>query len=400
MEQELISKKIAIVGCGAAGGMVSVLLAKNPCVEVFAFDLKQPFSTLLPTGGGRCNLTYDESDVREFVRNYPRGEKFLLSVFSRFNQQKTRQLFKDLGIKTYVQEDKRVFPVSNSSKKTIEQLQKHLESSNFKFIKEKVLSINKQDDTFVLKTENSTYKFDVVVLATGGKGNGCEIAKSLGHRIIEQKPSLCSLDILEKEFYSLSGLSFKDVEASIKIGKNKVFVNGDLLFAHNFITGPCVFKISALTAYENFDDKAPLEITFKLVKNTQEQMENYLKNNSKKTVKNAFSKFIPERYISIVLTKNKIPLDKQVAQLKKIEKDILINSLLELKLHAIKRVKDSEIVMAGGVDLKEIESKTMESKLIKGLYFAGEMIDIDAFTGGFNLQNCWSSAYIVVQNFN
>ena len=122
MVQESTYKNIAIIGCGAAGGFAAVLLCKNPYNKVMAFDIKEPFSTLLPTGGGRCNLTYDEKDVREFVKKYPRGEKFLISVFSKFGQEKTRELFKDLGIKTYVQEDKRVFPISNSSQKTIQTL--------------------------------------------------------------------------------------------------------------------------------------------------------------------------------------------------------------------------------------------------------------------------------------
>ena len=136
------------------------------------------------------------------------------------------------------------------------------------------------------------------------------------------------------------------------------------------------------------------------MKNTREEIENYLKDNSKKTVKNVFSKFAPENYISLILAKNNISFDKQTAQLKKMEKEILIDSLFEMKLHAVKRIKDSEIVTAGGVDLKEIDSKTMESRIVNGLYIIGELLDIDAFTGGFNLQNCWSCAYIVSQNFN
>ena len=126
MEQELTYKNIAVAGCGAAGAMAALLLVKNPYFKVTVFDINEPFSTLLPTGGGRCNITYDEDDIKEFVKNYPRGEKFLLSVFSKFDSVKTRCLFDDLGIKTYVQEDKRIFPISNSALKTVEKLRKHL----------------------------------------------------------------------------------------------------------------------------------------------------------------------------------------------------------------------------------------------------------------------------------
>lgn len=399
MEQELIYKNIAIIGCGAAGGLLSVLLAKNPDLTVTAYDTKEPFSTLLPTGGGRCNLTYDEDDVREFVKNYPRGEKFLISVFSKFGQQKTRELFKDLGIKTYVQDDKRVFPITNSSSKTISILQKHLQTSNFHFRKEKVISIEKKEK-FVVSTTNGNCEYDAVVIATGGKGIGFELAKKLGHKIVERKPALTALDIFEKDFYSLSGLSFKNVEATFKIAKKKICCFGDLLFTHKSISGPCVFKISSQTAYENINDNNPLEISLKLIDINREDIELTMKNNSKKAVKNVFSKFAPDRFVSVVLEMNNINPNIQVAQIKKEEKEVLIDSLLALKIHAVGRIKDSEIVTAGGVSLNEVNSKTMESKIVDGLFFAGEILDIDGYTGGFNLQNCWSTSYIVSSNFN
>lgn len=395
MEQESIYKNIAIIGCGAAGGLAAVLLSKNPYNKVTAFDTKEPFSTLLPTGGGRCNLTNAEKDVKEFVRNYPRGEKFLISVFSKFGQEKTRELFKDLGIKTYVQEDKRVFPISDSSQKTIQIFNKHLDVSNFKHIKEKVISI-KKEDKFIVKSENKEYFFDYVIITTGGRGNGFELAKSLGHKIIEPKPSLCAINVKESFLYSLSGLSFKNVEIQSKLGKKKLpTILGDILFSHKAITGPAIFKVSALSAFDNIEE---LEITIKLADISQNEIEKYIKENQKKTIKNVFSKFAPESYINAILDEYKIDENKQTAQIKKQEKEILINSLLALRLHAKSRLKDSEIVTAGGVDLKEIDSKTMQSKLVEGLYFAGEVLNIDAYTGGFNLQNCWSTAYIVSLN--
>ena len=397
MEQESTYKNIAIIGCGAAGGLASILLCKNPYNKVTAFDTKEPFSTLLPTGGGRCNITNDEKDVREFVKNYPRGEKFLISIFSNFGQEKTRELFKDLGIKTYVQEDKRVFPITDSSQKTIATLNKHLETSNFKHIKEKVISI-KKEEKFVVKSEKNEYIFDYVIITTGGRGNGFDIAKELGHNIIEPKPSLCAIDIEEKYLYSLSGLSFKNAEIKSNIGKKKFTpVFGDILFSHKAITGPAIFKVSALSAFDNIEE---LEMTIKLVNTTEEEVEKYIKENQKKTIKNVFSKFAPESYINVILEEYKIDANKQTAQIKKQEKEILINSLLALKLHAKSRLKDSEIVTAGGVDLKEVDSKTMQSKIVEGLFFAGEVLNIDAYTGGFNLQNCWSTAFIASQNLN
>ncbi len=390
MEQESISKKIAVIGCGAAGGLASVLLVKNPYNKVTAFDVKEPFSTLLPTGGGRCNITNSEPDVREFVKNYPRGEKFLLSVFSRFSQKDTRKLFEDLGIKTYVQSDNRVFPVSDSSKKTVEILRSHLNCDNFQFKKEKVLKLEKSGAKYIIETENNQYKFDTVILSSGGNTESFKLAKNLGHTIIEPQPSLCALDIKEKYLYKLAGLTIKNAEAKI----NKYECNGDILFAHKFITGPCIFKISSQTAY----NELPFEISLKITSYTKEEIEDEIKNNPKKSIKNVFSKFAPESFINAILINNNIEGIKQTAQIKKQEKEILINSLLELKLHAEGRIKDSEIVTAGGVDLDEIDPKTMESKLHKGLYIIGEMLNIDGYTGGFNLQNCWAGAYLSALN--
>ena len=400
MEQELTYHNIAIIGCGAAGGLVSILLSKNPELNVTAFDIKEPFSTLLPTGGGRCNLTYDEDDVREFVKNYPRGEKFLMSVFSKFGQRKTRELFKDLGVKTYVQPDKRVFPITDSSSKTILTLKRHLETSNFNFKQEKVIDVLKKENDFIIKTDKSEYKFDAVVITTGGRGNGCNLAKNLGHNIIDIKPSLTALDIKEKGLYSLSGMSFKNVEAQFKVGKKKQTCIGDFLFTHKSISGPCVFKVSAQTAYEYFNEQHPLEIIFKFTDYSVEQIEEEIKKNSKKTLKNVFSKFAPESFVLTVLKMSNIEPDKQAAQLKKTEKEALLQTLTAFKLHATNRIKDSEIVTAGGVDLNEVNSKTMESKLVNGLFFAGEVLNVDAYTGGFNLQNAWSTAYVVSTNFN
>lgn len=401
MVQESIYKRIAVIGCGAAGGFASVLLAKNPYNTVVAFDVKEPFSTLLPTGGGRCNLTYEEADVSEFVKNYPRGEKFLLSVFSRFGQEKTRSLFKDLGIKTYVQEDKRVFPVSNSSRNVVQTLQKHLETSNFTLKKESVIKISKIGCCFEILTTENKYEFDKVIIASGGRGNGFELAEMLGHNVIEPKPSLCALEVQETFLYKLSGLTFKDVEISSKLGKTKFkSVVGDILLSHKSITGPAIFKVSALNAFFDFDEQQPLELTVNLINKTVDEIESIIHLNQKKTIKNVFSMLAPESYICEILRVNNIEADKQVAQIRKNEKEILINSLLSLKLHAVKRLKNSEIVTVGGVNLKEIDSKTMQSKLVEGLYFVGEVLNIDAYTGGFNLQNCWSTAYIAASDLN
>ncbi len=393
MEQGSIYS-IAVIGLGASGGFVSILLSKNPYMKVVGFDIQPPFSTLLPTGGGRCNISYDENDLREFVKNYPRGEKFLLSVFSIAGKTKIIELFNDLGIKTYVQSDKRIFPKTNSSKMTVEKLSSHLKSDNFIFKREKVIKISKDDGKYVLKTDKQIYKFDVVIVATGGHSNGYELAKQMGHKIIPLKPSLCALDIKEKNFYKLSGLTFNNVEITTKLQRKNIKLTGDILFAHKFITGPCIFKLSSVTAYEEITNENPLKFNLKLINLSKEEIEADIKNNSKKSIKKFFSKYVPESYITEILHLYKTEGTKQIAQMTKNEKELLINSLISLNLNATGRIKNSEIVTAGGVDLDEINSKTMESKLHKGLYFIGEVLNIDGYTGGFNLQNCWSGAFV------
>ena len=393
-EQELIYKNIAVIGAGASGGFASVLLSKNPYNRITIFDERLPFSSLLPTGGGRSNISYSENDVREFVRNYPRGDKFLLSVFSRFGVEKTRKLFLDLGIKTYVQDDRRIFPSSDSSVDVMKKLSKHLDSSNVTIINEKVSAVKKLKNKFQIITEKRSDFFDFVIIATGGASIGFELAHGLGHKIIEPKPSLCALDIEEKLFYSLSGLSFKNVDAKAVFQKNKYLACGDLIFTHKSISGPLVFKLSALSAFDSFSKENPLQITLCISNVTYDYIDDVIKKNQKKSVKNVFSEFAPESFINVLLDKYSIDGNKQVSQIKKSEKEKLINSLFSLKLNAIGRIKNSEIVTAGGVDLNEINPKTMQSKLVDGLFFIGEILNIDGFTGGFNLQNCWSTAYI------
>ncbi len=397
MEQGLIYKKIAIVGLGAAGGLCAVLLSKNPYLKVVGFDTKSAFSTLLPTGGGRCNITFDEDDNREFAKNYPRGEKFLLSVFSQFNQKDTRRLFSDLGIETYSQKDKRVFPVSNSSYETVKILRNHLYSSDFKFKKEKVTEINISGNGYEIITESSKYNFDVVIIAAGGKD--FSIFKNLNHKINTPMPSLCSLDIIETDLYKLAGLSLTQRTIKAVTASNKYTVQGDILFAHKFITGPGIFKISALSAKDIINQESLMEISFNLTDYSEDEILNFINKNSKKTVKNVMAEMVSSKLAHYILAQNNIPYDKQCAQLNKKEKSCLLNSLSEFKIHVKKRVKGTEIVTAGGVNPDEINPKTMESKLYKNLFIIGEVLDIDGFTGGFNLQNCWSGAYICSRNF-
>ncbi len=396
-------KKICIAGGGPAGIMAAVFAAKNPQNQIFIFDKGIILNTLLPTGGGRCNLAYDEYNFKELAKFYPRGEKFLYSVFSRFSTKDTLEFFKNIGIKTYVQDDSRIFPVSDSAKDVKQALLKQIDKKNIKKVFEKIETITKNGDIFLVKTDKNTYKFDAVIIACGGRGNGQKLAKGLGHTITELKPSLCAMVTKEKDFASVSGISLKNVRAEVFFENKKVkipanMLTGDILFTHKGVSGPLVYRISSYCAYFDFDKQKPLKIIFNLTdtdfKDFDDLFLQSLKSEPQKEAVNVLARFLPKNLANAIFCKENINAFQKAGQLKKNDRQKISKSVTALELNIISVEKGEEIVTAGGVDLKEINPKTMESKLAKNIYFCGEVLDIDGLTGGFNLQNCWSTGFI------
>lgn len=410
MEQDLNSKpkqRTGIIGAGPAGSLAAIFLAQmSPDHEITLFDGTEPLSTLLPTGGGRCNLTYYESDNKELAKFYPRGEKFLLSVFSKFNSLNTIEFFESIGIPTFVQDDSRVFPTSESSKEVAKVLKCLIQKYSIKVIREKVEDLSRENDLFLVKTNAKKHSyFHNIVIATGGKGNGFELAKKLGHKIEEPKAALSPLKIKETEFYELSGLTLKNISITAFFKNKKISkVYDDMLFTHKSITGPAIYKTSSLCAYSNFNEATPLRLSINITNLTEEEIDYFVKEaintNPHKTVKNVFSKLAPKRLLELILKINKIDENKEITHLSKKEKSIIIKNLTELELNAITKTTGEEIVTAGGISLNEINSKDMSSKIIPNLYFCGEVINVDGFTGGFNLQNCWSTAFVCADGIN
>lgn len=391
--------KIGVIGGGPAGVFASIFASENPNNEILIFDKNEILKTLLPTGGGRCNLAYGEFDNKELTKFYPRGEKFLLSVFSKFSTADTLAFFEKIGVTTYMQDDFRFFPKSNSASTVRKKLLKQLEKPNIKIIKNHVIDIKKQTTFFTVKTQEKEYIVEKIIFATGGKGDGHKFAKNLGHNIIPLKPSLCALKIKEDAFFKLSGLTLKHIDADIFYKNKKITEqNGDILFTHYGISGPLPYKISSLCADIDFNKANPLTIKLNLVANN---IENFweifgeeLKNNPQKNIINVLNNFIPNSLAEVILQKREIDKQIKCGQLKKTYRTMIVNDLTNLELNAYGKRTGEEIVTAGGIDLKEINQKTMESKLVKNLFFCGEMIDIDGLTGGFNLQNCWSTGFI------
>lgn len=385
---------VAIIGAGPAGCMCAYFASENN--EVTLFDSSAPLSTLLYTGGGRCNLAYAEYDFKELAKFYPRGEKFLFSIFSRFCTGDTIDFFSQLGVDTYTQDDLRIFPTSNSAKDVREKfLNKLTQQKKCKFKKEKVIKIQQQND-FTLITENNKYNFDKVVIATGGHA-GFKIAQEIGHTIIAPKPALTGL-ITRENFKELQGLSLKNVTAQI-FYKGKKFAQSqdDLLFTHEGISGPLAYKISSICARLDYNNENPLLIKLETFKDELD-LQGMLNSNPKKDIKNLIAEIVPKSLAEYILKVNNIEFDKKCCEINGKVRDSILKHLKEFEINVVSPAKNGEVVTSGGISLNEIDSKTMESKLINGIYFCGEVVDVDGFCGGFNLQNCWSTGFIAGTN--
>lgn len=390
-----IKLKVAIIGAGPAGCMSAYYASKNAAVTLF--EASSPLHTLLYTGGGRCNLAYAEYDFKELAKFYPRGEKFLYSVFSQFSTSDTIDFFKEIGVETYTQDDLRIFPTSNSAKDVREKFLKSLKYC--KFITEKVLDVKKHEKGFSVKTSSNKYNFDKVVIAIGGHA-GFSLAKSLGHTIIESKPSLTGL-ISAENFKGVQGVSLKDVEARIFYLDKKFApeydLRGDLLFTHEGISGPLAYKISSICARFDYSKETPLLIRLNFLK-AELDLQSMLNSNPKKDIKNLLAEFVPKSLAEYILQACQINFDEKCCNINGKMRDLILKSLQEFEITVISPAKEGEVVTSGGVSLKEIDAKTMQSKLVEGLYFCGEVIDIDGFCGGFNLQNCWSTGFVAGMN--
>lgn len=385
VQESTSNKSVAIIGAGPAGCVCAKFLKNNGFCPII-FDKGKYLRTILPTGGGRCNLAHAEFDFKNLTKNYPRGEKFLYSVFSKFGTEDAIQFFKQLGIETYTQEDNRIFPKSNSSKDVQEKLLKALKGC--KFVSEKVLSIEKLDNCYKIITNKSSYAFDVVIVSTGGHGNW-DIFNKMDLNIIPPTQALVGL-VTKENFSAISGVSIKNVKTYSKEFKNSD--NGDIIFTHKGISGPLIYKISSIFARKEM----PYKLVFQLVKDLDLQAE--LNKNPHKEIKNLLGQFVPKSFAEFVLENLDIEKDTPCHKITGKLRDKIYKKLTTFEVTIISKVPDGEVVTCGGIDLKEINSKTMESKKYPNLYFCGEVLDIDGFCGGFNLQNCWSTAFVVAQS--
>lgn len=372
-------KRVCIVGAGASGCVCAYFLLKAG-FEVTLFDYGSPLRTLLPTGGGRCNLAHAEYDFKELAKNYPRGEKFLYSVFSKFSTYDTLALFEELGVKTYTQENGKIFPESNSAKDVREKVLNSIKKAEF--IKEGVNEIIPLEGGYKIKTDKAEYFFTDVVISIGGGGKWKEI-KGIKHRIVDCTPALVGLNA---EIKTLSGVVLKDIRS---IDCN---ITDDLLFTHFGISGPLAYKISSIKTKDTF----PYKLSFDLYQK-EFNLQKLLNENPHKDLKNILSIAFPHRFAEY--------LSGEFAEVKAHNidgktRDLILDKIHKFEITILGTDKGEETVTAGGYDLDEINPKTMESKLYPNLFIIGEALNIDGFCGGFNLQNAWSTAFVAAEGIS
>lgn len=401
--------KIAIIGAGASGLLASGLLAKKG-YDVTLFEKNNIVGKkVLITGNGRCNIT-NLCDVEDFLLNVPKNPKFLYTALTSYPPTKAIEFFNNLGVKTKVEENNKVFPKSDKSSEVVDVLYNFCKNYGVKInLNEEVLNINGLEHIESIVTTKNTYKFDKVVVATGGAsykftgstGDGYKFAKNLNIKVTEPTGSLLGLISNDKDVHSCMGLSLKDVELSLVENSNKkkkpTFKNtGEMIFTHFGVSGPLVFKASA---YIKDNKTYSVYLDFHKHKTKDELNNDIIKcfdNNKNKDIINVLGDFFPKKLIPIVLKRCNLAENTKINSLTKEQRDIILSNTKEFKIDITKkRPIDEATITRGGISTKEINPKTMESKNVSGLYFIGEVLDIDALTGGYNLQIAWATAYLM-----
>lgn len=408
-------KRVVVIGGGAAGLMAAVIAGREGAKVTLLEKMNFVGKKMGITGKGRCNIT-NASNMSEFIKNTPGNGKFLYGAYERFTNEDLLQLLHDAGLETKVERGGRVFPASDSAldvRNTFMKLMKHY--SVDVHLEEPVKKILVDDSVVTgVVTDKETYFSDAVVIATGGKsypatgstGDGYILAAEVGHKITDIRPSLVPIVTEESWVKDLMGLSLRNVELSV-IAKNKVQAKmfGEMMFTHFGITGPIVLSLShtvgKLMRKKNIG-VIGLDINLKpalspetLDKRLQKDFDLY----SKKQLINGMKDLLPSRLIPLIIELSGINPQKPINQISKEERQQIGYMLqhMPLTVKGLRPVEEA-IVTAGGISLKEFNPKTMESKLVEGLYGAGEVLDIDAFTGGYNLQAAFSTGYVAAMH--
>ena len=408
-------KRVVVIGGGAAGLMAAVIAGREGAKVTLLEKMNYVGKKMGITGKGRCNIT-NACDMSDFIKNTPGNGKFLYGAYERFTNEDLLQLLHDAGLETKVERGGRVFPASDSAldvRNTFMKLMKHYGVDVH--LEEPVKKLLVDDGVVTgVVTDRETYHADAVAIATGGKsypatgstGDGYMLAAQVGHTITDIRPSLVPIVTEESWVKDLMGLSLRNVELSV-VAKNKVQAKmfGEMMFTHFGITGPIVLSLShtvgKLMRKKNIGIIG-LDINLKpalspetLDKRLQKDFDLY----SKKQLINGMKDLLPSRLIPLIIELAGIDPQKPINQISKEERQQIGYMLqhMPLTVKGLRPVEEA-IVTAGGISLKEFNPKTMESKLVKGLYGAGEVLDIDAFTGGYNLQAAFSTGFVAAMH--
>lgn len=403
--------KVLVIGAGAAGSMAAIFAARaGNDVIVFEKNAKTGKKIYI-TGKGRCNLT-NAVENEELIKNTIRNPKFMYSAYSAFSSNDTIGFFEKLNCPIKVERGNRAFPESDHSSDIIKALDKAMEEAGVKVryntpVEQLVIS----DDGATIKgiklRDGKMVEADKVIVATGGlsyrstgsTGDGYEFAKHAGHTIKELRPSLVALEVKESFAKELEGLSLKNVRVTVKNGKKTLFNElGEMLFTRNGVSGPLILSASSIAGDLFYSEGGELSIDLKPALTEDELDARLLRDFTEfkaKALKNALDKLLPKSLIPVFLERTKINVEKKAGDLTKSERSVIIGLLKHFTLRVTGlRGYEEAVITKGGVSVKEINPKTMESKKVKGLYFVGEVLDVDALTGGFNLQIAWSTGVV------
>jgi predicted Rossmann fold flavoprotein len=392
-------KKLVVIGGGAAGFFGAITAAENnPELDVIILEQgAEVLGKVKISGGGRCNVTHACFDVKELVKFYPRGSKELIGPFSRFNCSHTIQWFENRGVELKTEEDGRMFPVTNHSQTIIDCLIDTATELDIKIIRRaKVMQIESGDE-FRVRFNDGRLHADYLLIAPGSNPTIWNQLKNIGHTITAPVPSLFTFNIKSEIIKCLEGISVDGCEVSIEGSKTKS--QGPVLITHWGLSGPAILKLSAFAAVEF----AGMDYKFRIIINwiqqsTKEAIETLMDIKSAQAKKNAgnYAPFeLPNRFWKSILSFLKIDETKKYADISKEEINKIAGALTACTFEVNgKSTNKDEFVTAGGVDLKEVDFKTMESKIMPGLYLAGEVLNIDGVTGGFNFQSAWTTGFI------
>ena len=407
-EKEQHSFDIVIIG-GGASGMMAAFWASKQGARVAIIEKNEELGKKISiTGKGRCNITQENLTLENLTESFGKKGKFLLSSFKKFNVAKTKKFFEDMDIELKIERGGRVFPKSDKAEEIIEKIRTNLTKNGIVFfrkakIKDFEIEKNQIKKIITHKKEISAKQF---ILCTGGKsypttgstGDGYQWAKSFGHTIVKPIPALTPIKIINKWSKKLQGVSLKNVNLSVfQNNKKQAEKFGEMLFTHYGISGPIVLEISKKVGELLKKGTVKILIDLKPALDFKELDQRILRDFEKYSAKkfaNSLDDLLPQKMIPVIVEISNIDPDKKVAEISKTERKTLLYLFKELTLNVEDLVGfDNAIVTSGGISLSEIDQKTMQSKIIKNLYFAGEIIDLDGPTGGYNLQLCWTTGY-------